>query len=607
MKQVKELTHATILFAGDSGDGMQLTGSQFTNTVAHLGNDISTLPDFPAEIRAPGGTVSGVSGFQIHFGSIEINSPGDKCDVLVVMNAAAYKKNKNLLKSDGIIIANSDGFDSKNLRLAEMETNPLNELQNSNNKIFQIDITKQTLNALKDFSLTNKEKERSKNMFALGFVYWLYSKPLELSQDYIKNKFRNNSDLIAANNIVLQAGYNFGEISETISERYNIKKAEMPAGNYRNISGNEAIAIGFVAAAYNAKKELFYGGYPITPASDILHYLAKNKEFGVKTFQAEDEIAALTAVIGASFAGDLAITASSGPGIALKTEAMGLAVMQELPLVIINVQRGGPSTGLPTKTEQADLLQAIYGRNGEAPIPVIAAKSPADCFYAAYQSAKIALEYNTPVILLSDGYIANGSEPWKYPTIDEMENIEIPIAKDEYFGNYLPYQRNEKGVRHIAYLGMKGFEHRLGGLEKEDITGNVSYDAENHQKMVLLRQAKVDKIANDYTKLRLDSGTIEAENLIISWGSTYGSIRTAMQLLLTENQSFAHLHLTNIYPLPNDLVSFCAPYKNIIVPEINNGQLIKILEQKVKRELKAINKIKGMPFTSDEIYHALKN
>jgi len=599
--QTIEKLQATILFAGNSGDGMQLSGNQFTNTVAQLGNDVNTLPDFPAEIRAPEGTVAGISGFQLHFGSIDINSPGDKCDVLIAMNAAALKKNIKSLKSGGIIIANTDGFDNKNLRLAKIDHNPLENLQ-TKFKIFSIDITKQTLNALKDFDLSTKDKDRSKNMFALGIVYWMYSKPLDFTIEFLNQKFSNNEKTRLANINVLKAGYNYSEITELITEKYSIQKAKMPAGNYRNISGNEALTLGLITASLKVNKELFFAGYPITPASDILHNLAKQKHFGVKTFQAEDEIAAITSAIGASFAGSLAVTASSGPGIALKTEAMGLAFIQEIPLIIINVQRGGPSTGLPTKTEQADLLQAIFGRNGEAPIPVLAAKSPVHCFEIAFEAAKIALEFNTPIIVLSDGYIANGSEPWKYPTIEEMPEIFPQIVSEKEKDNYLPYKRNENFVRKIAFAGMKGFEHRLGGLEKENETGNVSYDAENHHKMVKLRQKKIEAIAKFYPELQLDSGTKDAKILIISWGSTYGAVKTTMQKLLSENKSFAHLHLTNMFPLHNDINNFTKSFSTILIPELNNGQLIKILHEKLQRELIGINYIKGMPFLSDELY-----
>ena len=456
---IKELKDVTILFAGDSGDGMQFTGSQFSQTVAFFGNDLSTLPDFPAEIRAPSGTIAGVSGFQIHFGSREINSPGDSCDVLVAMNAAALKKNLHKVKQGGILIINSAGFDRKNLALADYEQNPIESLR-ERFTIHEIDITKNTLEALKETSLSQKEKDRSKNMFALGFIYWLFSKDVKHTEDYIEKHFSKNSEIKKANIEVLKAGYKYGEIAEVFTERFAVEKAEMQEGIYRSISGNEAVVLGVLSAAQKAGLELFYGGYPITPASDILHYLSKYKPLGVKTFQAEDEIAAMTAVIGAAFAGDLGITATSGPGMALKTEGLGLAFMLELPMVVVNVQRGGPSTGLPTKTEQADLLQAVYGRNGEAPIPVIAAKSPSDCFAAAFQAVKIALEHTTPVILLSDGYLGN----------------------------------------------VAGKEHVVGGLEKQDITGHVSYDSANHQKMVKLRAEKFENISASYPPLSIDQG-----------------------------------------------------------------------------------------------------
>ena len=597
---IKELKDVTILFAGDSGDGMQFTGSQFSQTVAFFGNDLSTLPDFPAEIRAPSGTIAGVSGFQIHFGSREINSPGDSCDVLVAMNAAALKKNLHKVKQGGILIINSAGFDRKNLALADYEQNPIESLRESFT-IHEIDITKNTLEALKETSLSQKEKDRSKNMFALGFIYWLFSKDVKHTEDYIEKHFSKNSEIKKANIEVLKAGYKYGEIAEVFTERFAVEKAEMQEGIYRSISGNEAVVLGVLSAAQKAGLELFYGGYPITPASDILHYLSKYKPLGVKTFQAEDEIAAMTAVIGAAFAGDLGITATSGPGMALKTEGLGLAFMLELPMVVVNVQRGGPSTGLPTKTEQADLLQAVYGRNGEAPIPVIAAKSPSDCFAAAFQAVKIALEHTTPVILLSDGYLGNGTEPWLIPDFESLSDIRSPYIKEADEEAYQPYAREENLSRRIAVPGVAGKEHVVGGLEKQDITGYVSYDSANHQKMVKLRAKKFENISVSYPPLSIDQGGDTGEILLLSWGSSYGSIRDAVKNLLEQNVSVSHLQLRNLAPFPKDLGEVLGRFKKIIIPEINNGQLIKLIQDKYQVKCIPFNKIQGTPFLSAEI------
>ena len=597
---IKELKDVTILFAGDSGDGMQFTGSQFSQTVAFFGNDLSTLPDFPAEIRAPSGTIAGVSGFQIHFGSREINSPGDSCDVLVAMNAAALKKNLHKVKQGGILIINSAGFDRKNLALADYEQNPIESLR-ERFTIHEIDITKNTLEALKETSLSQKEKDRSKNMFALGFIYWLFSKDVKHTEDYIEKHFSKNSEIKKANIEVLKAGYKYGEIAEVFTERFAVEKAEMQEGIYRSISGNEAVVLGVLSAAQKAGLELFYGGYPITPASDILHYLSRYKPLGVKTFQAEDEIAAMTAVIGAAFAGDLGITATSGPGMALKTEGLGLAFMLELPMVVVNVQRGGPSTGLPTKTEQADLLQAVYGRNGEAPIPVIAAKSPSDCFAAAFQAVKIALEHTTPVILLSDGYLGNGTEPWLIPDFESLPDIHSPYIKEADGMAYQPYAREENLSRRIAVPGVAGKEHVVGGLEKQDITGHVSYDSANHQKMVKLRAEKFENISASYPPLSIDQGGETGEILLLSWGSSYGSIRDAVKNLLEQNISVSHLQLRNLAPFPKDLGEVLGRFKKIIIPEINNGQLIKLIQDKYQVKCIPFNKIQGTPFLSAEI------
>jgi 2-oxoglutarate ferredoxin oxidoreductase subunit alpha len=601
----------TILFAGDSGDGIQLTGGQFTETAALLGNDISTFPNFPAEIRAPQGTVAGVSGFQLHFGSVKVYTPGDNCDVLVVMNAAALKSNIGNLKKGGVIIANSDGFDSKNLRLAKYpnETNPLTDGSLEGFKIHEIDITKITRETLNNSGLGVKAVDRSKNMFVLGFLYWMYNRPLENTVKFIEQKFKGKQDLIDSNLAVLKAGYNYGDTAEAFTTRYEVKSADIPKGEYRNIMGNQATAIALVAAAQKSGLELFYGTYPITPASDILHYLAKYKNFGVKTYQAEDEIAAVCASLGSSFAGGLGVTASSGPGIALKGEAFGLGVMFELPLVIVNVQRGGPSTGLPTKTEQADLLQALYGRNGEAPIPVVAAASPKDCFYMAYEACRIAVEHMTPVFFLSDGYIANGSEPWEVITEDKLRSItpnRVNVNDYNAENPFKPYKRDEKGVRKWAIPGDKNLAHRIGGLEKENETGNVSYDADNHEIMVKLRQEKVDKIA-DYIPLQtIDSGVESGEVLLLSWGSTYGVVKTAVNQLIEEGFSVGHAHVRYLNPLPKNLEEIIKRFDKVIMPEMNNGQFIKVIRDKFLVPAIGLNKIKGLPFATQEIIDKVK-
>lgn len=598
-------TDVVILFAGDSGDGIQLTGSQFTATSAMYGNDISTFPNFPAEIRAPQGTTAGVSGFQVHFGSVEVFTAGDTCDVLVVMNAAALKANLNQLKPGGIIIANIDGFDAKNLKLAKFPTdvNPLRDGTLAKYDVHEIDVTKITRTALSASGLGTKEMDRSKNMFVLGYIYWMYNRSLDNTIDFLKLKFKKRPDLVEANINVLKAGYNYGDTIETPMNRFEVKPAPVAKGVYRSITGNQAAALGLVAAAQKSGLTLFYGTYPITPASDILHELSKHKNFDVKTFQAEDEIAAITSAIGASFGGSLGVTASSGPGIALKGEAIGLALMLELPLVILNVQRGGPSTGLPTKTEQADLLQALYGRNGESPVPVIAAYSPSDCFDTTFEACRLALEFMTPVFFLSDGYIANGSEPWKFPKAKELPDLTVSFAKnilkeDEKF---LPYKRNAKLAREWAIPGTKGLEHRVGGIEKENETGNISYDPHNHEFMVKTRQAKVDNIA-DYIPLQtIDNGNAKGKLLILGWGSTYGSIKTAVKSAIADGYDVSHAHVKYLNPLPKNLGDILKSFDKILIPEINNGQLIKVIRDKYLIDAKGLNKIQGMPFTSAEI------
>ncbi|MDE3057249.1 MAG: 2-oxoacid:acceptor oxidoreductase subunit alpha [Bacteroidota bacterium] len=599
VKTTKSLDEVTIRFAGDSGDGMQLTGTQFTNTSAIMGNDLSTLPDYPAEIRAPQGTLFGVSGFQIHFGSKEINTPGDQCDVLVAMNAAALKVNLRSLVNGGAIIVNTDGFNDKNLKLAGYEANPLNNDSLSKYQVFQVDITKLTNLALADMNLPQKIVDRTKNFFALGMMYWIYNRSIGSTIEWVNDKFKSKADIAEANIRVLKAGWNFAETTEIFSVRYDVKPASLAPGKYRNITGNQATALGLVAAANKAKLDLFLGSYPITPASDILHDLSMYKQYGVKTFQAEDEIAGVTGAIGASFGGALAVTTTSGPGLALKTEAIGLAVMVELPIVVVNIQRGGPSTGLPTKTEQADLLQAIYGRNGEAPVPVIAASTPGDCFYSVFEASRIALKYMTPVMFLSDGYLGNGSEPWLIPNPESLPDISPKFRTDP--NGYLPYLRDEKTLaREWAIPGTPGLEHRIGGLEKEDKTGNVSYDPENHERMVRLRAEKVERIANDIPPAQVE-GDEKGDLLVVGWGGTYGAIRTAVEQKRAEGKSVSHLHLHYLNPLQKNVGEILYNFKHVLVAEINLGQLIKVLRAKYLVPAVGLNKIQGLPFKASEI------
>lgn len=597
------LERVIIKFAGDSGDGMQLTGTQFTNTAALFGNDLSTFPDFPAEIRAPQGTIPGVSGFQLHFGSVNIFSPGDFCDVLVAMNAAALKANLRHLKKGGTIIVNTDGFDPKNLRLANYADNisPLTDGSLDSYRLVTIDVTKITKATLAESGLGTKEIDRAKNMFVLGFLYWMYNREMSFTINFLEEKFSKKPEILAANLKVLHAGYNFGETSETAPTRFTINPAPMPTGTYRNIMGNQATAIGLIAASKKSGLDLFLGSYPITPASDILHELARHKNFGVRTFQAEDEIAAICSAIGASFGGKLGITTSSGPGIALKTEAMGLALMLELPLLIINVQRGGPSTGLPTKTEQSDLFQAVYGRNGESPIPVIAAKSAADCFETVYEACRIALEYMTPVIFLSDGYIANGSEPWRFPNADQLKPIKVEFTTELNGDKFLPYKRNENLSRPWAIPGTKGLEHRIGGLEKQHETGNISYDPENHEFMVKMRAAKVEKVADSIPDQTIDNGTEKGKILVLGWGSTYGAIKGAVIEARAKGIDVSHAHIRHIVPFPKNLGELLKNYETVLIPEMNTGQLKSIIRDKFLVPAIGLNKIKGMPFATSEI------
>ena len=596
-----------ILFAGDSGDGIQLTGGQFTETVELYGNDISTFPNYPADIRAPQGTLSGVSGFQLKFGSNQVFTPGDKYDALVVMNAAALKVNLKNLKPRGIILANSNGFDGKNLKLAGYETNPLEDGTLDAFDVHSIEVTKITRNALKETGLGMRDIDRCKNMFVLGFILWIYNRSLENTEKFIKEKFQKKPDVVDANILALKAGYHFGDTSETFTTRFEVKPAPMEKGVYRNINGNTAIAIGLVSAAEKAGLDLFYGSYPITPASEILQELARLKNFGVRTFQAEDEIAAACGALGASFGGSLGATASSGPGLALKAETMGLAVMLELPLVIVNVQRGGPSTGLPTKTEQADLFQAFYGRSGEAPLVVLAAKTPSDCFDAVFEASRIALEHMTPVVLLSDGYISNGSEPWMYPKAADLPEIKPPRVKDngKTNGQFLPYTRDNNLVRPWAIPGMEGYAHRIGGLEKEKDTGNVSYDPENHEYMVNLRQEKIDKIMDFIPDQEINRGKDKGKMLVLGWGSTYGAIETAVRDLNEDGYSVSHCHLRYLNPMPKNLEKILGNFEKVLIPEMNLGQLRTIIRGKYMIDAEGLNKVQGMPFTVDEIKEAV--
>jgi 2-oxoglutarate ferredoxin oxidoreductase subunit alpha len=604
------LSEVVIKFAGDSGDGMQLTGTQFTNNSAMLGLDLATFPDFPAEIRAPIGTLPGVSGFQLRFSSDRIFTPGDECDVLVAMNAAALKVNLNGLKKGGKIIANIDGFDSRNLRLANYPEgiNPLEDNSLDSYEVIKMDVTKMTREALKDITMGTKEKDRAKNMFVLGFLYWMYNRSMDNTIAFLNEKFGKKPEILESNVKALQSGYNYGDTTETFTDRYSVAKAKMEPGTYRSIMGNQALAYGLIAASQKSKLPLFLGSYPITPASDILHELSKYKSFGIKTFQAEDEIAAITSAIGASYGGQIGLTTTSGPGMALKTEAMGLAMMLEIPLVICNIQRGGPSTGLPTKTEQSDLMQAYYGRNGECPIPIVSASTPSDCFEAAYEAVRIALQHMTPVILLSDGYIANGAEPWKFPASADLPAIEVQFKTQLGDGEekFQPYLRDEKGVRPWVIPGTPALEHRIGGLEKQNITGNISYDSENHQLMVKLRQEKVDKIAQYIPKQKLDSGPEEGKILVLGWGSTYGAIKSACLELQSEGHAVSHAHLRYVRPFPENLGELMSKFDKVIIPEINNGQLVKIIRDQYLIDAQAYNKIMGVPITKGELIAFVK-
>lgn len=601
-KEIKEVTHVTIRFAGDSGDGMQLTGNIFGDTTAFVGNDLSTLPDYPSEIRAPAGTLYGVSGFQLHFGSQEIYTPGDQPDVLVAMNPAALKVNLKDLYPGAIIIVNQDAFDQKNLQLAHYETNPLEDGSLSQYQVIKIPITTMTLNALEGMGLSMKEMTRSKNFFVLGLTYWMFDRPLEPTINWIKEKFGKNPKIAEANERALKAGYYFGDTTEIFTMRFSVKPAKLEPGVYRNVMGNEAIALGAVAASKKAGIPLFQGSYPITPASEILHELSLLRNYDVITFQAEDEIAGICTALGAAFGGGLAFTTTSGPGFSLKSEAMGLAVMAELPLVIVDVQRAGPSTGMPTKTEQSDLLQAMFGRNGEAPIPIIAAKSPADCFNAAYEASRIALKYMTPVIVMTEGYIAQGAEPWRIPDPDQLPEIEVKFEKPEdYQGKkFQPYSRNDLNVRPWAIPGTPGLEHRIGGLEKRHISGEVTSDPLNHEFMVKIREEKIQKIADEIPPQEV-YGDPEGDLLVLSWGGTFGAIRDAVNRVRDKGYKVSQAHLFYLNPMPKNLGEILHNFNKILIPELNLGQLAFIIRAKYLVPVHQLNKIQGLPFRSSEV------
>ena len=603
-KNISEIDEATIRFAGDSGDGMQLTGSQFSDNTAIFGNDLATLPDFPAEIRAPKGSLPGVSSFQLQFSNKNVHTPGDELDVLVAMNPAGFKVHLGDLKDNGLLIVNTANFTKRNLSLAGYEQNPLEGDGLESYKLIQVDMSKLVATALEDMGLSSKITNRSTNMFALGLLYWIYGRSMDSSIKFLQKKFASKPEIVEANVKALNTGYYYGETIEAIKTTYRINKATFEKGTYRNIMGNNALAFGLLTASQKSNLDLFFGGYPITPASDILHYLAQYKHFGVKTFQAEDEIAGITSIIGASFAGDLAITATSGPGIALKGEAMGLAVSTELPIVVINVQRGGPSTGLPTKTEQSDLNQAMFGRNGEAPMVVLAAATPSDCFDMAFEACRIALEYMTPVILLTDGYIANGSEPWSIPDTSKLPKIKNNIIKNN--DDFSPFNHENKHLaRPWALPGTPGLEHRVGGLEKWDDSGNVSYDPDNHHHMTELRQSKVDVIAKDIPKCKV-YGKDKGDVLILGWGGTHGAIRSSVEMLIQEGDNVSHLHLRYLNPLPKDLGEIIVKFQKVLIPELNMGQLSTIIRSKFLIDAIGLNKVAGKPFTKTEIYKKIK-
>ncbi len=595
----EKLEQAVIRFCGDSGDGMQITGSQFTNTVALYGNDLATLPDFPAEIRAPAGTLPGVSGFQVHFSSHDVYTPGDAVDALIAMNPAALKMNLADLKPNGILIVNLDDFGETDLRKAQMTVNPLEDHSLDGYRLFPVELTKLTRAALKDLGLDAKSVDRCKNFFALGMCYWLYNRSMDNTLRWIEDKFKSKPALVTANRTAMQAGYSYCEATEAFQISYEIPPAKLAPGVYRNISGNTALAMGFVAASQKSGLPLFLGSYPITPASDILHELSAYKDFGVMTFQAEDEIAAITSAIGAAYAGALGLTTTSGPGMALKTEALGLAVAVELPLVICNIQRGGPSTGLPTKTEQADLLQALFGRNSEAPIPVLAPATPGDCFWIALEASRIAIKYMVPVIILSDGYLANGAEPWQIPSLEQLP--EIPVSFETNPVDFRPYRRDPQTLaRPWAIPGTPGLEHRIGGLEKQDVTGNVNYEPLNHERMVRLRAEKVAGIVQDVPDA-VPAGDPSGDLLIVGWGSTHGPITAALKAQREKGRKIGHVHLRHLNPMPKNLGELLGRYDRVLVPEMNMGQLVMLLRAKYLVDAQGYNKIQGKPFKQSEL------
>lgn len=599
-KPTRTLESATVRFAGDSGDGMQLTGMLFTSSTALRGNDLATLPDYPAEIRAPAGTLPGVSAFQINFASKDIYTPGDKVQTLVALNPAALKVNLPDVERGGTIIVNSDSFNKQSLKLAKYDSNPLEDGTLSSYRVQQIPITQMTHRAVEPAGISSKDADRCKNFLALGIVYWLYDRPVQPTVDWLHGKFKDNPQMGQANELALRAGYNFGLNTEIFQEQYKIEKAHLAPGLYRKIRGNEATALGLIAAARQANKALVYASYPITPASDILHQMSRHKNFGVKTFQAEDEIAAMSAVIGAAYGGALAVTATSGPGMALKTEALGLAVMLELPCVVIDVQRGGPSTGLPTKTEQADLLQAFGGRSGECPVPIIAPQSPSDCFTTCHEAFRIALKYMTPVVVLSEGFLANSSEPWRIPRVEDLPPLEFSHDPPGDPDSFQPYARNEFLARPWVLPGTKGYEHRIGGLEKREGTGNVSYDSENHQRMCEQRATKVAGIVREQKPLQV-FGPPEGELLVVSWGGSFGPARAAVERTQRKDAAVSHVHLRFLNPLPQDLGYILKRYKKVLVPELNLGQLLMLIRAKYLVDAVGLNKVQGKPFTITEI------
>jgi len=597
--RIEELETVTIRFAGDSGDGMQLTGTQFSNTTALVGNDLGTFPDFPAEIRAPAGTLPGVSAYQICFSSRDIRTPGDQPDVLVAMNPAALKVHLPDLPEGGMILVNTDAFTEQNLKKAGYATNPLEDGSLAKYRVFKIPISTVNMSALREVNLPAKDKERCKNFWALGLMYWLFDRPLEPTLRWIEEKFKKNPELAKANATALRAGYAYADASEIFTTHYRVKKARIAPGVYRKITGNEALALGLIAASELAGRPLLYASYPITPASDILHELAMHKNFGVRTFQAEDEIAAVCAALGASFAGYLGATGTSGPGMCLKSEAINLAVMTELPVVIFDIQRAGPSTGMPTKTEQGDLLQALFGRNSDSPLIVLAPATPSDCFYMAIEAFRLAIKYMTPVIVLSDGYLANGAEPWKLPSLDELPKIEVTFRSDPQ--GFYPYQRDpETLARPWAIPGTPGLEHRIGGLEKQHITGNVSYDPENHQLMTHLRAEKIARVAQDIPDVEV-FGDGEGELLVVGWGGTYGAITSAVEQVRAKGLPVSSIHLRYLNPLPRNLGQVLSRFRRVLVPELNMGQLVLLLRARFLVDAIPFNKVKGRPFKISEL------